>query len=176
MISNCSHDENGRYSGGKPGDQTGTEYCVRPWYDRPWNCVLRYPKREVGEKLAVVARAAAKNEHIGYNQSRRGTYFYQLRKAGWHAARVNVDCEADCSSSTCANIVAVGHRLGYEKLAGLNPMLTTSTMRSALKNAGFTVLTDEKYTKRPDYLLPGDVLLYEGHHTAINLDKGSKVK
>ena len=28
MISNCGHDENGRYSGGKAGDQTGTEWQV----------------------------------------------------------------------------------------------------------------------------------------------------
>lgn len=28
MISNCGHDENNRYSGGKAGDQTGTEYRI----------------------------------------------------------------------------------------------------------------------------------------------------
>ena len=32
MISNCGHDENGRYSGGKAGDQTGTEWQVINWY------------------------------------------------------------------------------------------------------------------------------------------------
>lgn len=26
MISNCGHDERGKYSGGKAGDQTGTEW------------------------------------------------------------------------------------------------------------------------------------------------------
>lgn len=34
-VSNCGHDENGRYAGGKAGDQTGGEYCLRPWYSRP---------------------------------------------------------------------------------------------------------------------------------------------
>lgn len=34
MISNCGHDENGRYSGGKAGDQTGTEWQVINWYSR----------------------------------------------------------------------------------------------------------------------------------------------
>ena len=43
MISNCGHDENGRYSGGKAGDQTGTEWQVINWYSRPWKCVLRHP-------------------------------------------------------------------------------------------------------------------------------------
>ena len=35
-ISNCGHDENGRYTGGKAGDQTGTEYQIMNWYSRPW--------------------------------------------------------------------------------------------------------------------------------------------
>ena len=43
MISNCGHDENGRYSGGKAGDQTDTEWQVINWYSRPWKCVLRHP-------------------------------------------------------------------------------------------------------------------------------------
>ena len=34
MISNCGHDENGRYSGGKAGDQTGTEWQVINWYSK----------------------------------------------------------------------------------------------------------------------------------------------
>ena len=38
MISNCGHDENGRYSGGKAGDQTGTEWRVINWYNRPCGC------------------------------------------------------------------------------------------------------------------------------------------
>lgn len=47
MISNCGHDENGRYSGGKAGDQTGTEWRVINWYNRPWKCVLRHPNADV---------------------------------------------------------------------------------------------------------------------------------
>lgn len=43
MISNCGHDERGKYSGGKAGDQTGTEWQVINWYNRPWKCVLRHP-------------------------------------------------------------------------------------------------------------------------------------
>lgn len=42
LISNSGHDENGKYSGGKAGDQTGTEWALIPWYNRPWKCVLRH--------------------------------------------------------------------------------------------------------------------------------------
>ena len=31
LISNSGHDENGRYSGGRAGDQTGTEWALIPW-------------------------------------------------------------------------------------------------------------------------------------------------
>lgn len=44
LISNSGHDENGKYSGGKAGDQTGTEWALIPWYNRPWKCVLRHIK------------------------------------------------------------------------------------------------------------------------------------
>ena len=52
MISNCGHDENGRYSGGKAGDQTGTEWQVINWYSRPWKCVLRHPNAKVRAMIA----------------------------------------------------------------------------------------------------------------------------
>ena len=61
MISNCGHDENGRYSGGKAGDQTGTEWQVINWYSRPWKCVLRHPNAKVRAMIANMAKAAAVN-------------------------------------------------------------------------------------------------------------------
>lgn len=54
MISNCGHDENGRYSGGKAGDQTGTEWQVINWYSRPWKCVLRHPNAETLKEMTTV--------------------------------------------------------------------------------------------------------------------------
>jgi hypothetical protein len=59
MISNSGHDENGVYSGGKAGDQTGTEWQIQPWYNRPWTNVLRYPVVTVREKIAELAEEAA---------------------------------------------------------------------------------------------------------------------
>lgn len=41
-IAHASIDENGRASGGKAGDQTGKETCVRSYYDKPWDFYLRY--------------------------------------------------------------------------------------------------------------------------------------
>lgn len=173
-ISNCGHDENGRYSGGKAGDQTGTEYQVRSWYNRPWKCVLRHPDTDVGGTLAKIAKAAAKNEKVGYDQSQRTTYHTQLKAAGWKPEKIKTKCEADCSSSTAANVIAAGHQMGIKKLQEINPNCTTSNLRAALKEVGFEVLTKSKYLTSDSYLMPGDILLNDGHHVAINLTLGSK--
>lgn len=174
MISNCGHDENGRYRNGKPGDQTGGEYTVRTWYSRPWSCVLRYPDAAVGQRIADNARAAAMNNHTGYCQTHRLDFYYALKSANWDPAKITKDVEADCSSSTAAIIIATGHQLGIDALKRVNCNLTTYGMRESLRKAGFEVMADPKYLTSDDYLLPGDILLYDRAHVAVNLDRGSK--
>lgn len=174
-ISNCGHDEKGGYSGGKAGDQTGGEYCIRAWYNRPWDCVLRHPDGKVRSDIAKLARQAAENDKIGYDQSQRTTFWGKLKAAtDYLPANIKTACEADCSSSTAAIVKAVGYRKKDDKLKGINPQLCTWDIRNAFKVAGFDVLTDSKYRTSQDYLLPGDILLNEQHHVAINLTKGGK--
>ena len=64
--------------------------------------------------------------------------------------------------------------LGLEKLQKVSIYAYTGNLRSILKTAGFQVLTASKYLTSGDYLLPGDIMLLEGHHVAINLDAGKK--
>lgn len=177
MISNCGHDENGKYSGGKAGDQTGGEYCIRTWYNRPWDCVLRHPKAAVRKDIARLAQQAAENERIGYDQKQRDTFWKQLALAkNYLPINITKKCEADCSSSTVAIIKAVGYRKDIDALKKLSPDLWTGNMRVALIKAGFKCLKGKKYLKTPNYLRPGDILLNEDYHVAINLDLGSKVE
>jgi peptidoglycan hydrolase-like protein with peptidoglycan-binding domain len=49
-------------------------------------------------------------------------------------------------------------------------------MRSRFVAAGFKALTASKYLISPNYLLPGDILLYEGHHAATNITYGKDVR
>ena len=98
MISNCGKDENGRYTGGYSGDQTGREWQIINWYNRPWDCVIRHPDAEVGKMIAKLARAAAKNDYIGYDQWQRTTFFDQLQKNDYKVNNIKTKCEADCSS------------------------------------------------------------------------------
>lgn len=175
-ISNCGSNENGKTTGGKAGDQTGKEYRVISWYSRPWKCVLRFPDPKVGEEIARISEAAAKNDNVGYCQTHRRTYHDALKAANWNPAAIKKPVETDCSASTLANIIAAGHKCGIAALKQVNPDGYTGNMRAALKKAGFTVLTDSKYLTSSDYLLPGDILLNDNAHAAVNLTAGPKAK
>ena len=59
MISNSGHDERGKYSGGQAGDQTGTEWQLINWYNRPWDTVFHYPDVRVRQLIAELAIEAA---------------------------------------------------------------------------------------------------------------------
>lgn len=174
-ISNSGSDENGNYRGGQAGDQTGKEWRMRSWYNRPWNHVLRYPDQNVALMIALLGIDAALNDKIGYDQSQNRTYLKQLKAVGWQPSKIKVACEADCSAGVCANITAVGYLLGIKALQE-HTGTYTGNMRKALIKAGFQDLTDSKYLTGGDYLLPGDILLYESHHTATNVTIGKKVK
>lgn len=175
MISNCGHDERGKYTGGQAGDQTGQEWAVIPWYNRPWSVVLRHNDWEVREKIAELAKKAAENNHIGYDQGERYTFWENLKKVNYDPAKITKNCEADCSAGVAAIIKAVGYLLNVESLKKVSIYCYTGNLKSALKKACFEVLTDQKYLTSDNHLLPGDVLLYEGHHTAINLDTGKDI-
>lgn len=172
MIANCGHNENNGVSGGRAGDQTGGEYSVRTWYSRPWSCVLRYPDLKVGVQIAKVGRDAANNNNIGYDQPRRLTFYNQLKANNWNASAIRTKCDSDCSASSAACVIAAGYLCNISALKNVSPSLTTYVMRSALRSAGFQVLTASKYLTSDSYLLPGDVLLLDSAHAAVNLDAG----
>lgn len=173
MISNCGSDENGKYHGGKAGDNTGKEWRIRTWYDRPWNCVLRHPNPDVRNLLSEMSIDAANNDMVGYDQWQRYTYWEELVKAHYIPKNIKTACETDCSAGVMSNVRGVGYRLGIKELQNV-PITTTDYMRKELKKAGFEVLTDKKYLKSDDYLLPGDILLNDKSHTAVNVSRGTK--
>lgn len=174
-ISNSGFDENHKSKGGKAGDQTGQEWRIINWYNRPWTCVLRYPDQKVRELIAEYAIQAANNNKIGYDQSDRTTYWKALQKANYVPKNVTIACEADCSAGVIANTRAVGYTLNISALKNVQASYT-GNMRAGFKAAGFKVLTDSKYLKDSSYLVPGDILLYDDHHTATNICIGSKAK
>lgn len=173
-ISNCGHDERNKYSGGQAEDQTGTEWQVINWYNRPWKCVLRHPDAKVRKMIADMAKAAAKNNLVGYDQSQRYTFWEHLKASSYDPAKITIKCEADCSSGVAAIVKGAGYRLGIQKLKDVSIYLYTGNMRAGLKAAGFEVLTASKYLTSDAYLLEGDILLNDNAHVATNLTTGSK--
>ena len=174
MVSNCGGDENGNLWGGKAGDQTGREYKVAEWSNWGQTAVYRHPDKRVRKTLAQKGRAAALNDLIGYDQGQRMTYLQHLRASNWDPAQVTVACEADCSSSTGANIVATGHDLNDAKLMAYDASLSTHYMDAALRAAGFQKLTASKYLSGSSHLLAGDIQLNPGYHVNIVITDGSR--
>lgn len=172
MIAQASIGGNGQVYDPHPGNQTGGELNIKQWSSRPWKCVLRPKDPNMGIRLATLQRDACRNQNIGYDWARRTTYFSKLRAANWNPSAIRDKCDTDCSALTCANIAAVGHLMNNSQWASLG-QLSTHYMRSALTSRGFLLLTESRYLTSDKYLLPGDVLLNDGKHTAVNLDAGS---
>ena len=170
-ISNSGHDEKNGATNGKAGDQPGTEWEIRSWYNRPWDCILRYPDIQVAKLIAELSIEAANNNLIGYDQNERYTYWDHLKASNYRPSQITIACEADCSAGVIANTRAVGYLMNIPALKNINATYT-GNMKQGFKNAGFKVLTAKKYLTGYDYLLPGDILLNEVHHTATNLGYG----
>lgn len=171
MIGQASIGGNGEVYDPNPGNQSGGELNIKNWYSRPWNCVLRPKDPQMGIQLATLQRDACKNLNIGYDWARRTTYFNRLKEANWNPSAITTRCDTDCAALTCANIAATGHIMNNPQWASLG-QLTTHSMRSALVSRGFILLTHSQYLTSDKYLLPGDVLLNDGAHAAVNLDSG----
>ena len=158
-ISNSGSDENRQYHGGKAGDQTGKEWALKGWYNRPWTGI-----------------AAALNNKIGYDQWQRTSYWKQLEKAGYDPSKITTACEEDCTAGVTGNCKATGYLLDIQALKDLPVSVYSGSMKGIFKKAGFKALTAAKYLSGPNWLLPGDVLLYEGHHAAMNITYGKNVR
>lgn len=179
-VSNCGHDENGRYAGGKAGDQTGGEYCLKPWYSRPWDYIIRWRDEELGNLFADLATEAALNDMIGYDQGTAGnsgdryTFRKQMQAVGWRPSNIKTACEADCSESTIVLIRAVGHLKGIRELQECNATYTGDMMNYFRSSAGkkYFVVLQGAYLTEPSLARRGDINLNVAHHVNVTVDNG----
>lgn len=165
LVSNCGKDENGGWHGGRAGDQTGYEYYIRSWYDYSQTYTARHPDQKVQQTIARLARDAANNNNIGYDQDQRTTFWEQLKKVGYEPSKIKTPCEADCSSSTAAIVKATGYLLGIEKLQQVSEWMWTGNEKAQLTKAGFTIITSG--VRNPATLQAGDIQFNDLHHTNI---------
>jgi hypothetical protein len=168
MVSNCGKDYDG-----KPGDSSGKEYAVKPWYKHSagyWVYCLRHPDATIRATIARLAIDAANNDNIGYiwGGSSMGT---ELAKVGYEPSRITNKCGSDCSGSTSYIVNAAGHLCNDSKLSSFSKH-ATGGLKDALVSAGFGCLTDRKYLTSDQYLLAGDILVIPNHHACINVGDG----
>lgn len=170
-ISNCGHDENGRYSGGRAGDQSGTEWYLRTWYNGSWQHVYRHPNAEVRALISQLAVEAAQNNLVGYDQGERGTFWEHLKASGYRPSKITVACEADCSSGVAGIVKAVGYLTGDARLQSVSQWMTTYSEHDILTAAGFEAFSASKYLTGESCLMAGDILRSSGH-TVIEVSTG----
>lgn len=168
-IGHASIDENKKISGGVAGDQTGKELCIRSWYCKPWDYLLRCKEPIKAELIAQACEKACNNPYIGYDQNERNTLHRQAIVSGYDLSKIKIPCECDCSSfvAVCAECAGIG--IPYN---GTNAP-TTSTMKNAFLSTGFfEIYVNSKYTSTDMYLKRGDILIKEGNHVVIVLGDG----
>ena len=175
MIGSASKDENGKYSGGQPGDQTNKEVWILNWYNQNWTSVLRPKDSLLAEKIAIACEAACANNNVGYNQLTRNSLLKQAKYWNFDISKIDLPCDCDCSSlvSTCCVCAGLPESMFFPYGNGC----TTWTIADAcLKTGRFDELTDTKYLRQKDYLQRGDILLNRNEHVVVVLANGSQVQ
>ena len=159
IIGSARVDENGKYSGGRDGDQKQTstpdyngEVSMQKFYvhKKGWNIIrLKDPKQ--ARNVAVAMVTACNNENIGYDQGgRNGVVKYGTASA--------VKTDADCSSLI---------RECFKEATGIDPGdFNTASEVKALQKTG---LVDVYPYKSGDLLYTGDILVTKtkGHTVAV---------
>jgi hypothetical protein len=175
-ISNCGGDERGQLSGGQAGDQTGTEWGIKPItdYRATFGYRFHYSDANVRKMLADLAVEAANNDLVGYDQGQRITFYQHLAASNWRPSQITIPCEADCSSGVAAIIKAVGELLNIQAFKNIDVNMDTRSAVKMLTAIGFTMTTDNV----TNYAIAsrGDIFLNcsdTGHHIVIYVGTNS---
>jgi len=166
LIAHASIDESGTTKNGKAGDQTGKEVCVRKWYNKPWQFLIRFSNEAMAEKVARCMELAAANVYIGYDQNQRNTLLKEARKFNYDVSKVKTPCETDCSALVSVACMYAGIPESALTLHG--NCATTRTLRPSLKATGeVSIFSSPLYVNNTDRLKRGDILLKEGSHVVV---------
>lgn len=164
-IGHASIDEHGKISGGKAGDSTGKEVCIRQWYSKPWQYYLECTDAGIANTAATYMEQICNNQNVGYDQSERLTLYNQL-KDHKNVSKLT-PCECDCSSLVACCYI----------MAGLNisPSCTTRNLRSALLTTGkFILYSDTPHITKDINAKRGGLFLKEGSHVVMALENGKQ--
>ena len=167
-IGSARMGENGKITGGKPGDQTGREVSTQNWYahSKGWR-VFRAKNAGVGCKIAECMSKICANDRIGYNQAQRGTLYAAVKGHGFDPDALKIKVNTDCSAAVRVCCCYAGIEIGN---------FNTSNEASYLLATGaFVELTGSEYTRSSDRLRKGDILVTRTKgHTVVVLTDGKK--
>ena len=159
---------NGRDGKAKAGDQTGKEVCIRTFYKKPWMYLLRCKDPSRAEIMASACECLCNSNLVGYDQSQRNTLHNELSKINYAYTKLNVKCEADCSSfmTVCAECAGI-----HPKYTGNNAPVTANMVNKFKETGYFDVLTNG--INEEQNLRRGDILVGAPNtHTVMVLDDG----
>lgn len=169
QIGSARFDERGKTTGGRYGDQTGTEVCTEAWYPHTlgW-VVLRAKDPDKREWLATAMEQACANDLIGYDQDYRMSLYRAAEPVGFCPAKVTRACDTDCSAlvRVCCLYAEINC-----------PDFYTGNEVATLEATGqFETITDPEVCDRSDLLMRGDILVTRTQgHTAIVLSDGAGI-
>lgn len=157
IIGSARHDENGKYTNGRNGDQDGTEVSTQTYYLHPKGWYVLRPEAAIqADALAAAMLEACNNNNIGYDQNDRNLIAY-VRKYG-SLAEISVQCDTDCSDLVRACVFqAMGIDTGD---------FYTLTEPGVLERTGY--FKSRETVTKDTILYNGDVLVTMSKgHTAI---------
>ena len=167
-LGHAVSDENGKSSGGKPGDQkqntenTKGELLFQDWYisgGNKWDAVIRCNDEYKHALIAEDVIKAVRNPMIGYNQAARYTLYDNVSDKGFDCSDTtkNVDCDCSALVTVAAN---------YAGIPIPRDTYTSNMIDRYKATKLFKIYTADSYTKSADKLKVGDILDRSGHHTA----------
>lgn len=159
-VGSARHDERGKLTGGKAGDQTGKEVSEQNFYVHSKGWYIIRPRSEAhAQKIAERMRAACANPNLGYDQNQR----LGIIKAG---IDTKTPTECDCSSLV---------RQCVREATGKDPgNFTTANEKGMLLATG---LFDSLTYKAGVQIYPGDILVTKSKgHTVICTQGPSRPK
>lgn len=163
-IIHASINENGKITGGKPGDQTGKEVCVRKWYSKPWDYYIECTDESLADTAAGIFEEVAESNICGYDQGDRLGLYNELISCKGDVSKMK-KCSADCSSA----VAAIYKFLGIP----ISASCTTRNIRKALLSTGkFRAFSDAMHTADDRYAQRGGLYLKEGSHIVMAKDNG----
>ena len=114
-LVHASINEKGKATGGTPGDQTGKEFCIRSYYNYPWNSVLRYTENGPSyspETITVTELSAHGTANVKSSLNVRSAPSTTASILGIYAAGDDITITGKCSNGWYRCLI-FGGQIGF---------------------------------------------------------------